>query len=84
MVFSIGYKCGARKLLFGIPAILAIALIIGISYVFLYEFLPYSHHGEYTTERLVIEVIFYYLSTMTVVCICLTAVSDPGYLSQEY
>jgi hypothetical protein len=81
---SFGYKCGTRKLLFGIPALIAIALIVAISYVFLHEFLPYSYHHEYTTERYVIEIIFYYLSIMTVVCICLTAVSDPGYLSLEY
>ena len=79
----IGYKCGRKKLVMGIPSLFAIEIIVAISYVFIFEFIPYSFHRQYTEWRVVIEVVFSYFSIMTLACICLTAVSDPGYLPLE-
>ena len=81
---AIGYKCGRSKLLMGIPAIGSVAIILAISYVYLYSFIPDRFSGEYTYQRFVLEVVFYYFSIMTLVCIFATAISDPGYLSLEH
>ena len=81
---AVGYKCGKAKLLMGIPSIGSVAIILAISYVYLYSFIPYRFPGEYTYERFAVEVVFYYFSIMTLVCIIATAVSDPGYLSLEH
>lgn len=78
-----GHKCSRNKLLMGIPAVFAVALIIYISVIFLYRFVPYSF-PTYTAGRITLEIVFYYYSTMTLVSIVTCALSDPGYLSMEY
>ncbi len=72
-----------KKLIWSIPAILSTSLIIYISRIFAFEFLPYQY-PDYTTVRYLIQIPFYYFSLMTLVCIFMTAASDPGYLSVEY
>ncbi len=67
----------------GIPMLLAIGLILYISYVYLYNFIPYEF-PEHNFTKIIIEIVFYYLSFMTVACILLTAISDPGYLKLDY
>lgn len=78
-----GHKCSQKKLLMGIPALLAVALIIYISIIFLYHFLPITMPVN-TTTRFLIEIPFYYFSLMTLVSIFVCAASDPGYLSLDY
>lgn len=77
------YKCGFRKLVAGCPSIFAAALIIYISMVFLFAFLPYVH-PQWTFFRVLITVPFVWFSGMTLVSIFQTAASDPGYLSIDY
>jgi hypothetical protein len=67
----------------GIPMLFAIALILYISYVYLYKFIPYSC-PEPAFTKVLIQGVFYYLSGMTIASIILTALSDPGYLKLEY
>ena len=76
-------RCTNKKILLGVLCVGAIVLILYISEVFLFEFLPYSY-TKYDSKRIVIEIIFYYFSIMTILSIISCAASDPGYLSLEY
>ena len=77
------YKCGFKKIIAGLPCLLAVALILYISIIFIFQFIPYRW-PEYQFIRLFFEVSFYWFSSMTLISIFNTAASDPGYLSAEY
>jgi oxalate decarboxylase/phosphoglucose isomerase-like protein (cupin superfamily) len=77
------YKCGLKKIVFGLPAIIAFALICYISYVFMFLFMP-DRFQEYHWLRSAIELVFTWFSAMTLVSIVATAASDPGYISNHY
>ena len=47
------YKCGLRKAIAGLPCLIAISLIVYISIVFLYFYLP-SEYPELSFTRVVI------------------------------
>ena len=74
------YKCGLKKIVFGTPSVLAIALICYISYVFMFIFMP-TRYIEYDWLRISIELVFTWFSVLTLVSIVATAASDPGYIS---
>jgi hypothetical protein len=79
------YKCRGKKILAGIPSVLATALILYISIIFVGYFLPDRFQKEgYTLFRLCIEIPFLYFSFMTLLSLFLTAASDPGYLADQY
>jgi hypothetical protein len=76
------YKCGPRKLIAGFPCLLATLLILYISYIFMFEFLPF-HFPKITFASILVKLSFTYFSIMTILSILKTAVSDPGYLSED-
>ena len=47
------YKCGLRKAIAGLPCLIAIAIIIYISLVFVYSYLP-SEYPDFSFTRLLI------------------------------
>ncbi len=76
------YKCGPRKLIAGFPCLLATLLILYISYIFIFGFLPF-HFPKLTFASTLVKLSFFYFSIMTIVSILKTAASDPGYLSED-
>jgi len=78
-----GYKMSTKKLLFTIPAALATALIIYISWQFMFNFVP-SEFKQYNWHRVVIEMVFSYFSIMTLITIVVCLGSDPGYIDPKY
>jgi len=77
------YKCGFRKIVAGIPVLVAITLIIYISLVFNYSYLP-AEYPDFDFVRVLIQIPFTWFSLMTLLSIIRTCMSDPGYLSPEY
>lgn len=77
------HKCGIRKIVMGIPSMLALALICFISFVFLFNFIP-TAMPDRTTGREILRVVFGYFSMMTIVSILRILTSDPGYIDAKY
>ena len=77
------HKCGIGKILLGSPSVLAFALIIYISVVFMFEFIP-RVHPHITFGRILLSIIFTWFSLNTLVAITRIIVSDPGYVSEKY
>jgi hypothetical protein len=78
------HKCGLLKFAASLPAVLAIALISFISWVFLAEFMPNHYDHQWTANRTVITVVFTWFSVMSYVFIVRILTSDPGYLDPKY
>lgn len=76
-------KCGLRKTIAGLPVLGAIALILYISAVFLFQYIP-EEYPDLSLGKAIIVTIFTWFSIMTLFSIVRTCLSDPGYLSLEY
>ncbi len=62
---------------------LAICVILFISWVFMFDFIPEAH-PELTTSRILLSTFFGWFSVNTIWSILAVLTSDPGYIDSKY